>query len=321
MNDKDIKVPDNNADPITGAPGSHPVGTGLGATGGGVAGAAIGAIAGPIGAAIGLVAGAVVGGLGGKAAAEGVNPTAEEAYWRDNYEAEPYYEAGRPYDEYHSAYQMGWTQRAAGADDFDAIEPDLERTWTAERGTSTLAWPDARPATRAAWDRADRTYYMNEVGDDSRVLDKDETVDVLNDLLENARDGEYGFRACAEEVESARMKPLFLDRAEQCRDAGVELTTWVRKYGGEPADGGTASGAMHRGWLKVKGGAGADSELSILEACERGEDSAIARYRKALKQNLPPEVRSFVAKQAEGAQRNHDKIRDLRNAARAADNA
>ena len=69
--------------------------------------------------------------------------------------------------------------------------------------------------------------------------------------------------------------------------------------------------------MHVKGSLGANSELSILESCERGEDTAIARYRKALKQNLPPDVRSLVERQAAGAQRNHDQIRDLRNAARA----
>ena len=76
------------------------------------------------------------------------------------------------------------------------------------------------------------------------------------------------------------------------------------------------SGALHRGWVQVKGTVGADSELSILESCERGEDAAIARYRKALKQRLPADVRAVVQKQADGAQRNHDQIRDLRNAAR-----
>ena len=84
-----------NRDPITGAPGAHPVGTGLGAAGGGLAGAAAGSLAGPIGTVVGLVAGAVVGGLGGKAAAEGVNPTAEEAYWRENHGRQPYAAAGR----------------------------------------------------------------------------------------------------------------------------------------------------------------------------------------------------------------------------------
>ncbi|MGZ5139155.1 MAG: hypothetical protein ACXWCX_15260, partial [Burkholderiales bacterium] len=77
-----------NRDPITGAPGAHPIGTGLGAAAGGIAaGAAAGTLAaGPIGTAIGAAAGAIAGGLAGKAVAEHFDPTAEEAYWRDTYE-------------------------------------------------------------------------------------------------------------------------------------------------------------------------------------------------------------------------------------------
>lgn len=149
------------------------------------------------------------------------------------------------------------------------------------------------------------------------VLANDDVVDVLNDLLENTRDGEYGFRACAEEVKSPAAKTLFASRAVQCKTAEAELIALVTAYGGKPADGGTASGALHRGWVHVKGSLGANSELSILESCERGEDTAVARYRKALKQNLPADVRAVIAQQADGAQRNHDQIRDLRNAARA----
>lgn len=67
---------DANRDPITGEPGSHPVGTGIGAAAGGAAaGAAVGTVAGPVGTGIGAAIGAVAGGLGGKAAAEHFNPT------------------------------------------------------------------------------------------------------------------------------------------------------------------------------------------------------------------------------------------------------
>jgi uncharacterized protein (TIGR02284 family) len=145
----------------------------------------------------------------------------------------------------------------------------------------------------------------------------DQVVNVLNDLLENARDGEYGFKTCAEQVETSNVKALFAARAVSCAEAARELEALVRQYGGEPASGGTAAGALHRGWVQVKGAVGADSELSILESCERGEDTAIARYRKALKEELPADVLAVVARQAEGAQKNHDQIRDLRNAARA----
>src|SRR5215207_11085068 len=113
-------APDANPDPITGAPGSHPIGTGVGAAGGGAAGAAIGAAvsgpAAPVGAAIGAVVGAVAGGLAGKGAAEAVNPTNEDAYWRENYSTRPYYESGYSYDEdYRPAYEYGWQSRSQHA--------------------------------------------------------------------------------------------------------------------------------------------------------------------------------------------------------------
>lgn len=311
-----------NRDPITGAPGAHPVGTGLGATAGALAGAAAGSLGGPVGTVVGLVAGAVAGGLGGKAAAEGVNPTMEEAYWRENYAKESYVDAGRSYDDYGPAYELGWTGRAQRGADFEAEERALATEWESRRGASSLDWSQARPATRAAWERADETYFTDTsaaVDSASGDVSNDDVVDILNDLLENARDGEYGFRACAEEVENASAKQLFASRAEGCRQAGVQLIELIRAYGGDPASGGTTAGAMHRGWVHVKGSVGADSELSILESCERGEDAAIARYRKALKQNLPADVREVVQRQAEGAQKNHDQIRDLRNAARARD--
>jgi hypothetical protein len=44
----------------------------------------------------------------------------------------------------------------------------------------------------------------------------------------------------------------------------------------------------------------------------------MARYRKALKQALPAEVRAIVENQAAGAQRNHDQIKALRDQAKAA---
>ena len=312
-----------NRDPITGAPGAHPVGTGLGATGGALAGAAAGSLAGPVGTVVGLVAGAVVGGLGGKAMAEGVNPTMEDAYWRENYASEEYVDATRSYDDYGPAYELGWSGRAQRGSDFDTVEPTLAGEWEPRRGASNLEWAQARPATRAAWDRADETYYAKQANGSDIVsheeLDSEGVVDVLNDLLENARDGEYGFRTCAEQVANANAKQLFFTRAEGCRQAGEELMHLIRKYGGDPASGGTAAGAAHRGWVQIKGSLGADSELSILESCERGEDTGIARYRKALKQALPADVRAVVQKQADGAQRNHDLVRDLRNAAREMD--
>ncbi|MCW2950753.1 MAG: hypothetical protein JWN41_1766, partial [Thermoleophilia bacterium] len=68
-----------NRDPITGAVGAHPVGTGVGALAGGAAtGAAVGTVAGPVGTAIGAAVGAVAGGLAGKGVAEEMDPTVDQ---------------------------------------------------------------------------------------------------------------------------------------------------------------------------------------------------------------------------------------------------
>jgi hypothetical protein len=148
--------PSSNRDPITGAPGAHPVGVGVGAAAGGIAaGAAAGTLAaGPVGTAVGAAVGAVVGGLAGKAVAEHYDPTVEEQYWRSNFDREPYCRRGTSFDDYAPAYRIGGEARGRYGDrSFDDVEDDLAKEYQAARGQSRLEWDDARDATRAAWTR------------------------------------------------------------------------------------------------------------------------------------------------------------------------
>jgi len=425
---------DMNPDPITGEPGAHPVGTGVGATGGAVAGATMGVIGGPIGVAVGGVIGAVVGGLAGKAAAEAVNPTAEAAHWRENYDKEPYYESGKSFDDYAPAYEHGLSGRTRYEDDWDTAEPRLASDWESSRGSSSLDWQKAKPASRAAWDRAgmlqagsgigggsgaamgtgagmrsgsgdsgsyasssgadtfgsgskgsgastgagygdsagsgsttgstgnsmssDKGSMSMTSGDSSMSMgsggnsmsmgsgsgsgsggtvsgstgtrgtaamvgeaqsagdnsgDRDDVVDVLQDLVECCKDGEYGFQACAEQADRQDLKSLFLQRADDCRRGAQELNQHIRSLGGDAEDSGSAAGAMHRGWVSVKATFTSYDDLAVLEEAERGEDNALARYRKAQKKNLSGDVKRTVDNQMHGVQRNHDQIKMLRN--------
>lgn len=149
-------VPDANRDPITGAPGAHPVGTGLGAAAGGIAaGAAVGTVAGPIGTLVGAAVGAVVGGLAGKSIAEQIDPTVEDAYWRDNYASRPYVDSGASYDDYGPAYRYGVdTYRGGRTSAFDDADSDLSLGWDRARGSSRLTWDQAKNAARDSWQRA-----------------------------------------------------------------------------------------------------------------------------------------------------------------------
>jgi len=157
---------DANRDPITGAPGSHPVGAGLGAAGAGAAGAAIGMMAGPAGAVAGAIIGGVAGGLMGKGAAEAVNPTdplAEEAYWEQNYGTRPYVSAGEPYDVYRPAYQYGWESQSRYAGrGFDEVEGELGREWEKTKEKTNLEWERAKAAARDAWLRVEHSQRSTE---------------------------------------------------------------------------------------------------------------------------------------------------------------
>lgn len=149
------------------------------------------------------------------------------------------------------------------------------------------------------------------------TMSGEEVCDTLNDLLESCRDGEFGFRECAEHTKAQDIKTLLTTHAGECQEAGYELLTLIKQWNGEAEDGGTVSGALHRGWVSVRGTLSGYTDLAMLDECERGEDAALARYRKALKQNLPMAARTVVERQAQGAQRNHDQIKVLRDALRA----
>jgi hypothetical protein len=149
-----------NRDPITGAPGSHPVGTAAGAAAGGLAGAAIGTAAGgPIGTAVGAAVGAVAGGLAGKAAGEAFNPSVHDIYWREAHTREPYYDKNFTYDDYAPGYRTGYEGAARHLGEhraFDDFEPELRANYERIKGKSRLAWEDAKEAARAAWHRVER---------------------------------------------------------------------------------------------------------------------------------------------------------------------
>ncbi len=140
-----------------------------------------------------------------------------------------------------------------------------------------------------------------------------QTINTLNNLIETCKDGEYGFKTSADHAQDPQIKSLFLTRSQDCRQAAAELQALVVQQGGKPEDSGTASGTVHRGWVAVKGALSGYTDLAMLEECERGEDTALSRYREALKEELPLDIRSVIEAQLQGVKRNHDQIRSLRN--------
>ena len=147
-------------------------------------------------------------------------------------------------------------------------------------------------------------------------MDNDEVISCLNDLIETCKDGEYGFRTLAEHAKTDSLRQVFQARAGDCQRGASELQACVARLGGKAETRSSVAGTAHRGWIDVKSALGG-GDLSLLNECERGEDVALKSYRKAIQEPLPADIAELVRKQYEGAKRNHDQIRTLRDAEKA----
>jgi uncharacterized protein (TIGR02284 family) len=85
----------------------------------------------------------------------------------------------------------------------------------------------------------------------------------------------------------------------------------------KPEDSGSASGAMHRTWINLKSAVTSGDDHSILAECERGEDSAVAEYKKIMEgDDLSAPVRDIVSRQYREVKSAHDRIKQLRDRAK-----
>ena len=113
--------------------------------------------------------GAIVGGLAGKGVAEMIDPTVEDAYWRENYSSRPYITTGSTYDDYGPAYRYGVSSYGKyDSRTFEEVEGDLGRDWNQTRGTSRLDWDRAKYAAKDSWQRVSDTIERAVPGDSDR---------------------------------------------------------------------------------------------------------------------------------------------------------
>lgn len=149
-------------------------------------------------------------------------------------------------------------------------------------------------------------------------MNNDDVISTLNDLIETCKDGEQGFRTCAEDIKDAQMKSFFTSRAQACAESAAELQQEVRTLGGTPETSSSIAGALHRRWVDIKGLVTGKDDEAILNECERGEDVAKRSYETALGKALPANIKAIVERQYSGVMKNHDQVKAMRNQARAA---
>ena len=153
-------------------------------------------------------------------------------------------------------------------------------------------------------------------------MEKNETIEVLNDLIRINNDRIEGYEKAVNKTNETDLdlRAVFNQMAQESRKYANELTAQVRRLGGDPASGTTASGKIYRVWMDIKSGISSSERKSVLEECEYGEDAAQKAYEKALApdNDLPADVRSLIQDEKRNLKNSHDTIRNYRDRQRAA---
>ena len=144
------------------------------------------------------------------------------------------------------------------------------------------------------------------------------TIPVLNRLISICKDGQYGFLTATNDVKTPACKTLFQTYARQRAEFAAELQNIVSRLGAEPETEGSITGLIHREWMDIKAKITERNMTSIVEECERGEDTAVKAYAEALKFALGPDVTPVVERHYTAIKTAHDNIRTLRNMRRSA---
>lgn len=142
-------------------------------------------------------------------------------------------------------------------------------------------------------------------------MTNEETIAVLNDLIEISKDGEREFQDCAEDVTDPELLNFFTEKSQQCSRGAEMLQEQVRLLGGEPETEGSFAGAAHRMWVNLKSAITGADKTSILKECERGEQHAVEAYEKALQEDLPPDIREMVEMQHHVVVANMERVHTL----------
>ena len=141
--------------------------------------------------------------------------------------------------------------------------------------------------------------------------------EIIDNLIETLKDGQEGFKQAAEAVSNSQLKSVFRDYSQQRSRFATALQSEARSHGEtKPETSSSATGALHRGWINLKSAVTGGDEHAILAECERGEDSAVEEYRKALDNGLSPTAQELVSRQFTEIKTAHDRIRGLRDAAK-----
>lgn len=149
------------------------------------------------------------------------------------------------------------------------------------------------------------------------MASNERTREVLGEIIEVCKDGETGYAHAAGTVTDPKLKSYFQEQSLERGRFVLDLSEQAKSLGTKPETSGSVAGALHRLWFEAKADIGLGDQ-SVLNSVEQGEDRAKQAYEKALKEDLPADVRGTLQQQAQSVFAAHDYVRDRRDAEKAA---
>lgn len=145
-----------------------------------------------------------------------------------------------------------------------------------------------------------------------------EPLSTIVELIGTLKDGERGYIAAAEAAKDPRIKSLFGDYARQRTRFLAQLSEAARRFAApQPQVVRSALGALHRAWISLRAVVSTGDDCALLAECERGEESALHHYERALRIRLSSSIRDIVVRQYNEVKSAHDRIHYLRDVAKA----
>ena len=117
-------------------------------------------------------------------------------------------------------------------------------------------------------------------------------------------------------AKDSELKMLFSEYSLQRSKFAGELQNEAITLGEHnPENTSSTAGAMHRAWINIKSAVTSGDDHAILAECERGEDSAVNEFKKAMEEEeLSAPIRETISRQYTDVKGAHDRIRELRDA-------
>src|SRR5579862_418372 len=124
-------------------------------------------------------------------------------------------------------------------------------------------------------------------------------IATLSELLAVTREGEQGFRACAQCARDPILGGVLEAQARRYQLASIELTDLVSQWNADPGMRVRFLCAARRGWMHLRASMALENDQALLDECERSENHAMEVYRNALDDRLPEGVQQILQRQFE----------------------